>query len=348
MISSTLSFPNNTKSKELVEQGLKLSQTEHIYSAIPFLDKAMSIANPKDIYPFFVSAKVEVLLDASNKFTADYISLCSILKKANAIEPFKFPEILGGESSQKKEQIICTKVEKFTGQELYDLGIKVMVRTKDGVSNKNTIKHALPYFSLAEKKHFNDPELYQTLSLLAFDKAEYSKAIRYSKLFFKANGKKQLYEADVMKIYAMSKLKVNGFSKENVKIAINDLKKAQALGSAESTKLIKNLANVLSKSDSKNVNCTRVSSDYALWQYCTNGDCNGFSSNYNLWKLCQNNDYNSMSSNYTIWKYLKEGDVTGLSSDLRVWNSAKEHAGSFNDRKEFVIYYLRGFIFQKI
>ena len=93
------------------------------------------------------------------------------------------------------------------------------------------------------------------------------------------------------------------------------------------------------------LNCMYVSKDYALWQYCERGSCDGFSSNYNLYQLCQYNDADALSSNYAIWNYLKNGNPSGFASNYRAWDRAKQQAGSFADRKRFVIYYLRGFTY---
>ena len=336
----------NTKSEKMVDKALALTQTDHVYSAIPLLDKALELMEPKgEIGTLFRYAKLEVMLDVIDGWDADYITLCNILKKANKIQTFVFPKMIGGDTSLEKEKEVCRKVQNYSGQEIFDYGTKIMRRTKDGTPTVNSIKHALPYFKLAERKKFNDPELYQMLSLIYFDKANYKKALHYSKLFKKTNSSKGLYEGDVMRIYAISKLNIDGITKDNVKIAIANLKKAKLAGSVESVKLIRELSNILSKSNARHTKCTRVSGDYALWKYCNNGDCSGFSSNYNLWELCKNDDITGMSSNYPIWKYLKNGDVSGFASkSLRVFNSAKAHATSYSDRKDFVIYYLRGFI----
>lgn len=48
------------------------------------------------------------------------------------------------------------------------------------------------------------------------------------------------------------------------------------------------------------LSCSRVSSDYALWSYCTEGKCDGFSSNYGLWRLCQDDALDGLSGNYNI------------------------------------------------
>ncbi len=91
--------------------------------------------------------------------------------------------------------------------------------------------------------------------------------------------------------------------------------------------------------------CSYVSKDNALWSYCNSGSCMGFSGNYNLWDLCQNNNVGAMSSNYGVWNYLKTGDASGFAKDFRAWDRAKQQAGSFPDRKRFVIYYLRGYTY---
>jgi hypothetical protein len=94
------------------------------------------------------------------------------------------------------------------------------------------------------------------------------------------------------------------------------------------------------------LNCSSVSSNYALWNYCQNNSCDGFSSNYGLWNLCKNDDISGLSSNYAVWSYLKNGDTGGFGSDYNAYTSAKENAGSFADRKRWVIYYLHGYTYQ--
>lgn len=88
--------------------------------------------------------------------------------------------------------------------------------------------------------------------------------------------------------------------------------------------------------------CSYVSADYGLWNYCNSGDCSGLSGNYGLWQLCQNNDASGLSSNFGIWNYLTNGDPSGLSSDYNAWKAATRFKGSFADRKRFVIFYLYG------
>jgi hypothetical protein len=93
------------------------------------------------------------------------------------------------------------------------------------------------------------------------------------------------------------------------------------------------------------LDCKYVSSDYGLWNYCKTGTCSGLSGNYGIWSLCENNDFAGLSSNYGVWSYLKDGDPSGLSKDYKAWRAAKRFAGSFADRKRFVIYYLRGYVY---
>ncbi len=91
--------------------------------------------------------------------------------------------------------------------------------------------------------------------------------------------------------------------------------------------------------------CHRVSKDYGLWNYCKTGDCSGLSKNYGIWNLCKNNDPSGLSGNFGVWSYLKTGNTSGLSKNYRAWRGAKKNAGSFADRKRWVIFYLRGYIY---
>lgn len=93
------------------------------------------------------------------------------------------------------------------------------------------------------------------------------------------------------------------------------------------------------------LNCSSVSSDYGLWQYCDHNSCTGLSNNYALYQLCQFDDITGLGSNYAIYNYLKNGDPSGLSKDYNVWLGAKRNAGSYADRKRWVIFYLRGYLY---
>ncbi len=90
------------------------------------------------------------------------------------------------------------------------------------------------------------------------------------------------------------------------------------------------------------LNCSQVSGDWALWNYCENNSCNGFSENNGLWTLCENNSANGLSGNGKVWNYLENG-INGFSGTA--YNRAEESKGSFSDRKRFVIYYLRGYTY---
>ena len=93
------------------------------------------------------------------------------------------------------------------------------------------------------------------------------------------------------------------------------------------------------------VNCNSVAKDYGLYTYCTTKRCDGFSSNYSLYRLCSSDDIDAMSGNYGVWRYLKDGDPAGFAKDYKYWSKAKKEAGSYEDRKRFVIYYMRGYTY---
>lgn len=93
------------------------------------------------------------------------------------------------------------------------------------------------------------------------------------------------------------------------------------------------------------LDCSKVSSNFALWNYCERNSCDGLSSNYGLWNLCKNDDFSALSGDFAVWNYLKNGDSSGF-SDYNVWNSAKENSSSFSNRKRFIIYYLKGYLLE--
>lgn len=91
------------------------------------------------------------------------------------------------------------------------------------------------------------------------------------------------------------------------------------------------------------IDCGRVSKNYGLWNYCQNGSCDGFGKDYKLWALCERDEYSGMP--YPIWNYLKDGNTGGFSNH-RAYTRAKQQAGSYADRKRFVIYYLGGYTYE--
>ena len=93
------------------------------------------------------------------------------------------------------------------------------------------------------------------------------------------------------------------------------------------------------------LNCDAVARDFGLWRYCTEGTCDGLAADNDLWLLCAQNDVNAVSDNYAVWRYLKDGEA--LFSDINAYEAARQNAGSFADRKRFVIYYLRGYIYRR-
>ena len=96
------------------------------------------------------------------------------------------------------------------------------------------------------------------------------------------------------------------------------------------------------------LNCAMVSKHYGLWNYCETGSCAGFSGgNYALWNLCENNDPAGYAgANFPVWHYLANGNAGGFTSNHKVWSAAEKQAGSFANRKRFIIYYLRGYIYE--
>ena len=101
--------------------------------------------------------------------------------------------------------------------------------------------------------------------------------------------------------------------------------------------------NTTNENTSSTFNCSRVSSDSALWDYCENSNCNGFSNNHGLWTLCENNSPNGLSGNYNIWSYLEHANTSSFSGTA--YKGAIQNKGSFSSRKRFTIYYLRGFVY---
>lgn len=94
------------------------------------------------------------------------------------------------------------------------------------------------------------------------------------------------------------------------------------------------------------LNCHYVSSDYGLWNYCTSGSCEGLTSNYGLWNLCRTGDASGLSRNYAVWNYIQGGDASGFASNHHAFEGARQNAGSLADRKRYVIYYLRGYVYR--
>ena len=92
------------------------------------------------------------------------------------------------------------------------------------------------------------------------------------------------------------------------------------------------------------LSCQYVASDSALWNYCNRGACDGFSNNYGLYHLCNNNSPSGFASNYGVYDYLVNGNPYGLSG-YNAQQGAKNNSGSFSDRKRFIIYHLRGYVY---
>ena len=91
------------------------------------------------------------------------------------------------------------------------------------------------------------------------------------------------------------------------------------------------------------LNCSRVSSNYALYRYCTTGSCDALASNYEVYRLCKDDEYSSLP--YGVFNYLKNGEPYGLNG-YKAQQGAKQNSGSFYDRKRFIIYYLNGFVYR--
>lgn len=90
------------------------------------------------------------------------------------------------------------------------------------------------------------------------------------------------------------------------------------------------------------INCGYVSKDYGLYKYCDTGSCDGFYDNYGLHRLCRDNETSGLSNQYALVTYLKNGNYHSFTGNALV--SAKKHADSFENRKRFSIYYLRGYV----
>lgn len=94
------------------------------------------------------------------------------------------------------------------------------------------------------------------------------------------------------------------------------------------------------------INCNYVSSDYGLYQYCSRGSCDGLSDNYNLYQLCKYDDIDALSGNYTVYQYLKGNGNSYAFTSYNAQNGAQQNERSYADRKRFIIFYLRGYIFR--
>jgi hypothetical protein len=91
--------------------------------------------------------------------------------------------------------------------------------------------------------------------------------------------------------------------------------------------------------------CYRVSSSYALYKYCTTGSCDGFVSNYALHQLCKynKNAFYGSDRKANINLYLRNGGYLSYDyfSDKATYQSGKFN-GSFQERKNFILYLLNG------
>ena len=93
--------------------------------------------------------------------------------------------------------------------------------------------------------------------------------------------------------------------------------------------------------------CYRVSGSYALHQYCNTGSCDGFyNKSYAQRTLCKNDDpsgfYNS-NRETNIRLYLQNGGYLSYDyfSDKAAYQSGQFN-GSFQERKNFILYLLNG------
>lgn len=93
------------------------------------------------------------------------------------------------------------------------------------------------------------------------------------------------------------------------------------------------------------LSCSDVSKNYGLYNYCTSGSCSGFAGNYGLYRLCDQNDPGGLSGNYGVYSYLTSGNPYGLKGYEAI-DGAQKAAGSFADRKRFIIYYLNGYVYR--
>ncbi|MBR9847506.1 MAG: hypothetical protein GYB35_16020 [Algicola sp.] len=93
------------------------------------------------------------------------------------------------------------------------------------------------------------------------------------------------------------------------------------------------------------LNCASVSEDHALYRYCSTGDCSGLSNDYALYQLCSSDSIDGLAGNFGIYKYLKDGDSSGLSQNYKVFKAAQSNSASFSNRKRFIIYLKRGYIY---
>lgn len=90
------------------------------------------------------------------------------------------------------------------------------------------------------------------------------------------------------------------------------------------------------------INCGYVGKDYGLYKYCDTGSCDGFSDNYGLYRLCKDNDPSGLVNQHGLINYINQGNYYSFTGNALT--SAKNHAGSFESRKRFAIYHLRGYV----
>ena len=145
---------------EYLKKAMNTLSKEDAYNAIPYLDLAMENANGS-VEPYAIAAKLETMFALSNgQLVSDMIGLCEILKSANSLGGFDFPPQLGGGTSQDKQDLVCSFVDKGTGDEIFGWGLQILGRT--GADNSSQ-KRALRYFEVAEQKGVKSLDLFKCL-----------------------------------------------------------------------------------------------------------------------------------------------------------------------------------------
>lgn len=332
-----------------VEKIIDVMRSDHVYAALPLLDDEISKAGPDVIDFIGLAVKTELMLSRSEGMSVDHLLLCNLLKKANKSGGVSLPEKLSTKNSITLQGDICGMFDRLSGEQVFDMGMKVLSRTESGIFSPYTIKHAVPYFLLSEKKGFRDEELYSILAMVYAESKNYAGAYDYAKKFFLTGNQKGMDAGRVQRILSISRfVLVKQPTHDDIDELRDGLEKARRMGDKKSVDLLSSLKEMAAKTNSRMMavrDCSVVVRNDALYGYCTRGDCNGFARDFGVWNLCANDDFTGLSKNQSVWFYLNSGDASGFAKDFGVWIQAQKSAASFADRKRFIIYYLHGHVY---
>lgn len=325
-----------------VNEAFTTKQYTKLYQAIRILDSSKERSFDELEYNIRIELIINMLDDGFRPMKADLISICANLQEINKVKQITFPkELVKITNSKSLEKTICTMVDKLTGQQLVNNGLLILNRSKNSYFDKYNINKAMPYFKLAEKLNFDDPELYQVFLNIYGNKGNenWEKVFKYSKKFLATNSIKQMPEATVRRLYAISKfLLISNVTKSDIKEGIENLKKAKELGDKKSIKLIADLNSLLKNLDSNK------DFKYLCLGLHTNSDCYKIK-NEDLKNLCigqtnmmncswiKDNDYNKIcqARKYNFeFVNIKNHNLKELAKG---WYKTEEHCYKISDNK---------------